>query len=81
MEKERYCEDLLALLKIMGAGESTIKGLLQFELFKTREAMKSLTKASVRFIYFGFKNSEYFLLLVIMRQQYLIRIIRISQQI
>lgn len=62
MEKERYCQDLLALLKIMGAGESTIKGLLQFELFKTREAMKNLTKALVRLLYFGLRNSEYILL-------------------
>lgn len=47
LEKELYCEDLLALLETMGAGESTIKGLLQFELFKTREALKRLSKASV----------------------------------
>lgn len=49
LEKESYCEDLLALLETMGAGESTIKGLLQFELFKTREALKRLCKPSVRY--------------------------------
>lgn len=48
MEKEVFCEDLLALLGVMGAGESTIKGLLQFELFKTREALKKLDKTLVR---------------------------------
>lgn len=51
LEKERYCEDLLALLKTMGAGESTIKGLLQFELFKTREMFKKLASSSVRLVF------------------------------
>lgn len=48
LEKEQYCEELLELLGVMGSGESTIKGLLQFELFKTREALKRLTKDQIQ---------------------------------
>lgn len=50
LEKQGYCEDLLQLLDIMDSGESTIKGLLQFELFKTREALNKLKNNSVSLV-------------------------------
>lgn len=46
-EKEQYCLDILAVLEKLGAGECTIKGLLQFELYESREALKKSTDAKV----------------------------------